>query len=226
MRLIFLGPPGIGKGTQAASISLRKEINHISSGDLLRAAVDAKTDTGLKAKKYIDNGLLVPDELVVEIVVRKVNSAECKNGFILDGFPRNLSQAKILDNTLNKAGKKIDKAFYLTASEEIIIKRIAGRRICKSCGADYHEMFSPPANNNVCDKCGAELYQREDDYPETISMRLQVYREQTEKLIDYYKGKGKLIEINCNGEKAEIEQNILEELHSMSEDERGMEQSG
>ena len=223
MRLIFLGPPGIGKGTQAVSISLRKEINHISSGDLLRAAVDAKTDTGLKAKKYIDNGLLVPDELVVEIVVRKVNSAECKNGFILDGFPRNLSQAKILDNTLNKAGKKIDKTFYLTASEEIIIKRIAGRRICKSCGAGYHEMFSPPVNNNVCDKCGAELYQREDDYPETISMRLQVYREQTEKVIDYYKVKGELIEINCNGEKAEIEQNILEGLHSMSEDERGME---
>ena len=223
MRLIFLGPPGIGKGTQAASISLRKEINHISSGDLLRAAVDAKADTGLKAKKYIDNGLLVPDELVVEIVVRKVNSAECKNGFILDGFPRNLSQAKILDNILNKAGEKIDKVFYFTASEEIIIRRIAGRRICKSCGADYHEMFSPPTNNNVCDKCGAELYQREDDYPETISMRLQVYREQTEKVIDYYKVKGELIEINCNGEKAEIEQNILEGLHSMSEDERGME---
>ena len=189
----------------------------------MRAAVDAKTDTGLKAKKYIDNGLLVPDELVVEIVVRKVNSAECKNGFILDGFPRNLSQAKILDNILNKAGEKIDKVFYFTASEEIIIRRIAGRRICKSCGADYHEMFSPPTNNNVCDKCGAELYQREDDYPETISMRLQVYREQTEKVIDYYKVKGELIEINCNGEKAEIEQNILEGLHSMSEDERGME---
>ncbi len=213
MRLIFLGPPGVGKGTQAVSISLRKEINHISSGDLLRAAVDAKTDTGLKAKEYIDNGLLVPDELVVKIVVGKINSAECKNGFILDGFPRNLSQAKILDNTLNKVGEKIDKVFYFTASEEIIIKRIAGRRICKSCGADYHEMFSPPANNNVCDECGAELYQRKDDYPETISMRLQVYREQTERLIDYYKGKGELIEINCNGKKAEIEQNILEGLN-------------
>ena len=223
MRLIFLGPPGVGKGTQAASISLKKEINHISSGYLLRAAVEAKTDTGLKAKEYIDNGLLVPDELVVKIVVGKINSAECKNGFILDGFPRNLSQAKILDNTINKVGKKIDKVFCFTASEEIIIKRIAGRRICKSCGADYHEMFSPPVNNNVCDKCGSELYQREDDYPETTSMRLQVYREQTEKLIDYYKEKGELIEINCNGEKAEIEQNILEGLHSMSEGERGVE---
>jgi adenylate kinase len=223
LRLIFLGPPGVGKGTQAASISLRKEINHISSGDLLRAAVDAKTDTGLKAKKYIDSGLLVPDELVVKIIVGKINSVECKNGFILDGFPRNLSQAEILDNTLNKAGEKIDKVFYFTASAEIIIKRIAGRRICKSCGADYHEMFSPPVNKNVCDKCGVELYQRKDDYPETTSMRLQVYREQTERLIDYYKEKGELIEINCNGEKAEIEQNILEGLHSMYEGERGME---
>ena len=223
MRLIFLGPPGVGKGTQAASISLKKEINHISSGYLLRAAVEAKTDTGLKAKEYIDNGLLVPDELVVKIVVGKINSAECKNGYILDGFPRNLSQAEILDNTLNKAGKKIDKVFCFTASEEIIIKRIAGRRICKSCGADYHEMFSPPVNNNVCDKCGTELYQRKDDYPETTSMRLQVYREQTEKLIDYYEEKGELIEINCNGEKAEIEQDILEGLHLMSEGERGME---
>ncbi|MGR3302239.1 MAG: adenylate kinase [Candidatus Scalindua sp.] len=213
MRLIFLGPPGVGKGTQAASIGLRKEINHISSGDLLRAAVDAETDTGLKAKEYIDSGLLVPDELVVKIVVGKINSAECKKGFILDGFPRNLSQAKTLDNTLKKVGEKIDKVFYFTASEEIIIKRIAGRRICKSCGADYHEMFSPPVNNNVCDKCGTELYQRKDDYPETTSMRLQVYREQTEKLIDYYKEKGELVEIDCNGEKAEIEQNILEGLH-------------
>ena len=217
MRVIFLGPPGVGKGTQAASISLRGKISHISSGDLLRAAVDAETEIGLKAKEYIESGLLVPDELVVKIVVGKINSAEGDNGFILDGFPRNLSQAEILDNTLDEAGKKIDKVFYFTASEEIIIKRIAGRRICKSCGADYHEMFSPPVNNNVCDKCGAELYQRKDDYPETTSMRLKVYREQTEKLIDYYKRKGKLTEISCNGEKAEIEQNILERLHSISE---------
>ncbi len=223
MRLVFLGPPGVGKGTQAANISLKENISHISSGVLLREAVESKTGIGLKAKEYIEKGLLVPDELVVKIVEVKITSSECEKGFILDGFPRNLSQAKILDNTLNEVGKKIDKVFYFTASEETIIKRIAGRRICKSCGADYHEMFSPPVNNNVCDKCGVELYQRKDDYPETISMRLQVYREQTEKLIDYYKEKDELIEINCNGEKAEIEQNILEGLHSMSEGEREME---
>ncbi len=223
MRLVFLGPPGGGKGTQAANISLKKNISHISSGVLLREAVESRTEIGLKAKEYIEKGLLVPDELVVKIVEGKIASAECEKGFILDGFPRNLSQAKILDNTLNEVGKKIDKVFYFTASEETIIKRIAGRRICKSCGADYHEMFSPPVNNNVCDKCGVELYQRKDDYPETISMRLQVYREQTEKLIDYYKGKDKLVETNCNGEKAEIELNILEGLHSVPENERGME---
>ena len=223
MRLIFLGPPGVGKGTQAARISLRKKISHISSGDLLRVTVDAKTETGLKAKEYIEKGLLVPDELVVKIVVGKINSAECEKGFILDGFPRNLSQAKILDTTLNEVGKKIDKVFYFTASEEVLIKRIAGRRICKSCGSHYHEMFSPPLNDNECDKCGTKLYQRKDDYPETIKVRLNVYREQTEKLIDYYIKKDMLTEVNCNGSKSEIQQNILDGLHSMSKEEREME---
>lgn len=223
MRLIFLGPPGVGKGTQAANISLKKNISHISSGDLLRTAVDAKTEIGLKAKEYIEKGLLVPDELVVKIVVEKITSAECEKGFILDGFPRNLSQAKSLDNTLNESGKRIDKVFYFTASEDVIIKRIAGRRICKSCGAQYHEMFSPPVNDNVCDKCGSELYQRKDDNPETTSVRSEVYKEQTEGLIDYYKRNGELIEVNCNGGESEIQQNIFKGLHSMSEDERGME---
>ena len=223
MRLIFLGPPGVGKGTQAANISLKENISHISSGDLLRTAVDAKTEIGLKAKEYIEKGLLVPDELVVKIVVGKINSAECEKGFILDGFPRNLSQAKSLDNTLNESGKRIDKVFYFTASEDVIIKRISGRRICKSCGAQYHEMFSPPVNDNVCDKCGSELYQRKDDNPETTSVRSKVYKEQTEGLIDYYKRNGELIEVNCNGGKSEIQQNIFKGLHSMSEGERGME---
>ncbi len=223
MRLIFLGPPGVGKGTQAANISSRKNIDHISSGDLLRVAVDARTEIGLKAKEYIENGLLVPDELVVEIVVNKISSAECEKGFILDGFPRNFAQAKILDNTLSEIGKKIDRVFYFTASEEVIVKRISGRRICKSCGAHYHEMYSPPVNDNVCDRCGSKLYQRKDDRPETTSVRLKVYREQTEKLIDYYKRKGELTEIDCNGKELEILQNILEVLHSGPKEERDME---
>ena len=222
MRLIFHGPPGVGKGTQAGRISLEENLNHISSGDLLRAAVDAKTEIGLKAREYIENGLLVPNELIVSIVANKINSTECEKGFILDGFPRNLSQAKVLDSTLKKAGKKIDRVFSFTASEEVIITRIAGRRMCKSCGAHYHEIFSPPLKENVCDECGSKLVQRKDDYPETIKVRLKVYKEQTEKLIDYYNKKGILVEINCNGDKTEIQQNILAGLRSMPEEERDM----
>ncbi|KHE90764.1 MAG: adenylate kinase [Candidatus Scalindua rubra] len=223
MRLIFHGPPGVGKGTQAGRISLEENINHISSGDLLRVAVDAKTEVGLKAKKYIENGLLVPDELIVNIVGDKINSAECERGFILDGFPRNLSQARVLDSTLEKVGKKLDRVFSFTASEEVIITRISGRRICKSCGAHYHEIFSSPLKKNICDKCGSELFQRKDDYPETIKVRLKVYKEQTETLIDYYNKKGILVEIDCNGEKKEIQENILAGLQAMSEGKRDME---
>ncbi len=223
MRLIFFGPPGIGKGTQAERISSEKNINHISSGDLLRSAVDAKTEIGLKAESYIEDGLLVPDELIVNIVADEINSAKCEKGFILDGFPRNMSQAKVLDNTLEKVGRKIDGVFSFTASEEVIITRITGRRICKPCGAQYHMMFSPPLKENVCDKCGSKLFQREDDYHETIKVRLKVYKEQTEKLIDYYNKKNMLVEVNCNGDKAEIQQNILVRLHSMFEQERDVE---
>jgi len=219
LRLIFHGPPGVGKGTQAGRISLEENLNHISSGDLLRAAVDAKTEIGLKAREYIENGLLVPNELIVSIVADKINSTECERGFILDGFPRNLSQAEVLDSTLKKVGKKIDRVFSFTATEDVIITRIAGRRMCKSCGAHYHEIFSPPLKENVCDKCGSKLVQRKD----AIKVRLKVYKEQTEKLIDYYNKKGILVEINCNGDKAEIQQNILAGLRSMSEEERDME---
>jgi adenylate kinase len=223
MRLVFLGPPGVGKGTQAENVSTNKNIPHVSSGDLLREAVETKTEIGLQAKEYIEKGLLVPDELVVKIVVGKITTECCKNGFILDGFPRNLPQAKILDETLNELGEKIDKVFYFTASEDIIIKRLAGRRICKSCGASYHETFMPPAKVMICDKCGSGLYQREDDNPETISERLRVYREQTEELIDYYKNNNELAKINCNGNISEIQKEILKEFHLQSRDERKME---
>jgi adenylate kinase len=213
----------VGKGTQAGRIGLEENISHISSGDLLRAAVDAKTEIGLKAREYIENGLLVPDELIVNIVADKINSAECEKGFILDGFPRNLSQARVLDSTLEKVGKKLDRVFSFTATEEVIITRISGRRLCKSCGAHYHEVFSPPLKDDLCDKCGSKLFQRKDDYPETIKVRLRVYREQTETLIDYYSQKGILVEVDCNGDKIEIQKNILAGLQSMSEGKRDVE---
>ena len=223
MRLIFHGPPGVGKGTQAGKIGLEENISHISSGDLLRAAVDAKTEIGLKAREYIENGLLVPDELIVNIVANKINSAECEKGFILDGFPRNLSQARVLDSTLEQVGKKLDRVFSFTASEEVIVTRISGRRLCKPCGVHYHQVFSPPLKEDSCDKCGSRLFQREDDYPETIKVRLKVYREQTETLIDYYNKKGILVEVDCNGDKKEIQENILAGLQSMSEEKRDVE---
>jgi adenylate kinase len=213
----------VGKGTQAGRIGLEENISHISSGDLLRAAVDANTEIGLKAREYIENGLLVPDELIVNIVADKINSAECEKGFILDGFPRNLSQARVLDSTLEKVGKKLDRVFSFTATEEVIITRISGRRLCKSCGAHYHEVFSPPLKDDLCDKCGSKLFQRKDDYPETIKVRLRVYREQTETLIDYYSQKGILVEVDCNGDKKEIQKNILAGLQSMSEGKRDVE---
>ncbi len=216
MRLIFLGPPGVGKGTQAEGVSSNLKIEHVSSGDRLRNAVDAKTEIGLKAKECIEQGLLVPDELVVDIVVDSINAIQCKNGFILDGFPRNLSQAKILDSILSKVDKNIDKVFSFTATEEVLIMRIGGRRICKTCGADYHETLSPPVCNDVCDKCGSRLFRREDDYPDTIKVRLKVYKEQTEALIDYYTEQGILVEVNCNGGKSEIQQIVLDKLPSVS----------
>ncbi len=215
MRLIFHGPPGVGKGTQAERISIVKKISHVSSGDLLRAAVDAKTEIGLKAREYIESGLLVPDELIVNIVSDTINSAECEKGFILDGFPRNLSQAKVLDDALENSGKILDRVFSFTAAEEVIIMRISGRRMCKGCGAHYHQVYSPTLKKNICDKCGSDLVQRKDDYPETIKVRLKVYREQTEELIDYYNQKNILVEVNCNGNKADIQQSILAELNSM-----------
>ncbi len=217
MRFLFLGPPGVGKGTQAESVSILKNIPHISSGNLLREAIKAGSEVGVKAKGFIDKGLLVPDALIVSIVMDEIASSQCDKGFILDGFPRNLSQAEILDNTLNEHGKKIDKVFYFTASEDIIIERIAGRRICSSCDMQYHELYKPPLKENTCDKCGSKIFQREDDNPDTVSVRLKVYQEQTADLIDYYKNNGKLVEINCNGDVSEVRKKILVAFGSLTE---------
>ena len=214
MRLVFLGPPGVGKGTQAENVCKNKNIAHVSSGNLLRDAVDAKTEVGLKASEYIEKGLLVPDELVVKIVVDTIATELCKSGFVLDGFPRNQSQAEILDKTLKELGEALDKVLYFTAFEDVIIERISGRRICKACATHYHEKHRPPVKSGVCDKCGSALDQRKDDKPETISVRLKVYREQTEGLIDYYRNNNLLIEVNCNGDIPEIQETIHKELSS------------
>ena len=188
--LIILGAPGAGKGTQAESITGKYGIPHISTGDIFRENIKAHTALGKEAKGYIDAGNLVPDELTVRIVEDRLKEPDCENGFILDGFPRTIGQAESLDRTMVADGKKITAAINIDVKDEAIIERLSGRRVCKNCGESCHVIFAPPAVEGVCDKCGGELHQREDDVPEVIKSRLAVYHSQTEPLIGYYRQKG------------------------------------
>lgn len=211
---MFLGPPGAGKGTQAEIISKEKKLPHISSGNLLREAVETKSETGRKARDYIEKGLLVPDEIVVDIIKDRILRDDCKSGFILDGFPRTLSQAKVLDEMLKKLGNRLDLVFYFAVSEESVVLRLTGRRICSSCGANYHEKFVPSEKEGICDKCGGTLYQRADDKLETVQERIRVYHEQTEDLIEYYKKSGILKEVVSDVNIEIITKNISDSIES------------
>ncbi|TVL99142.1 MAG: adenylate kinase [Candidatus Brocadia sp. WS118] len=217
MRIVFLGPPGAGKGTQAETISKEKKLPHISSGNLLRDAVESGTTTGIHARQYIDKGQLVPDQIVVDIIRDRILKNDCKNGFILDGFPRTLSQAKVLDEMLKKLGNKLDVVFYFVVSKESIVLRLSGRRICNTCGTNYHIKFVPPAVDGICDKCGGKLYQRADDKLETVQERIRVYHEQTEDLIAYYKKNGILKEIESETNIETITKNILDAIKGVSQ---------
>ncbi len=196
MRVILLGPPGAGKGTQAAGIIDRYHIPHISTGDIFRKNIKEGTELGKKAKEYMDQGLLVPDDLVVAIVEDRLKEEDCKNGFLLDGFPRTVYQAEALDKVLDKMNSVLDKVINVNVDKEILIERAVGRRICKDCGATYHIQFNPSAKADICDKCGSTLYQRADDNEETVTKRIEVYLNETQPLIDYYKGKGTLVTID------------------------------
>ncbi|RLI80018.1 adenylate kinase [Archaeoglobales archaeon] len=196
MNLILLGGPGAGKGTQAKLIVEEYKIPQISTGDMLRDAVKQGTELGKKAKEYMDKGELVPDEIVIGIVRDRLKQPDCEKGFILDGFPRTIAQAEALDKMLDEIGKKIDAVINIYVPEEEIVKRIVNRRTCKKCGAIYHLIYSPPKEPDKCDKCGGELYQRDDDKEETVRERLRVYKEQTEPLIEYYKKKGILYNVD------------------------------
>ncbi|RMF97666.1 MAG: adenylate kinase [Candidatus Schekmanbacteria bacterium] len=196
MNLIFLGPPGVGKGTQAKMVSDRYSIPQISTGDMLRAAVKEGTDLGKEAKTYMDAGELVPDRIVIGLIAEKIESGDCVNGFILDGFPRTIAQAEELDRILNEKKIELTKVVSVSAPDEELIKRLSGRRTCSSCGEVFHLVFNPPTNDGKCDKCGGDLFQRDDDKEETIRERLRVYKEQTEPLINYYKSKGLLADID------------------------------
>jgi adenylate kinase len=186
MKIIMLGAPGAGKGTQAKMIAEKYSIPHISTGDIFRANIKNGTELGKEAKTYMDQGKLVPDELTVKILLDRVAADDCKNGYVLDGFPRTIPQAEVLENELNKLGDKIDYAIDVNVPDENIIKRMSGRRACLSCGATYHIEHIPPKKEGVCDKCGSELVLRDDDKPETVKKRLDVYHAQTQPLIEFY----------------------------------------
>jgi len=199
MNIVLLGSPGVGKGTYAGRLSERYGIPHISTGDILREEIKRDSELGRKVKKYVERGELVPDSIIIEVIKERLAADDCRKGFILDGFPRTLNQARALDNIV-----RVDVVFNFVAPKEVIIERLSGRRICRKCGAIYHIRYKPPKKPGVCDICGGELYQREDDKPEVIERRLEVYKEQTAPLIDYYSRKGLLVDIDASKEVDEV----------------------
>ncbi|MFA5311389.1 MAG: adenylate kinase [Candidatus Omnitrophota bacterium] len=200
MRIILLGPPGAGKGTQAKSLAEELALAHVSTGDILRRNVKDFTSLGKEAKDFMDRGLLVPDELMAKMLQERFSQADVRKGFILDGYPRNLSQAKTLEDIFNIQGIGVDLVVYLDSSEDVIIQRLSGRLVCSKCGANFHKTNMPPKKEGICDKCGAELYQRSDDKVETIKRRLEVYKKETSDLIEYYQEKNKLHRLDADGQ--------------------------
>ena len=196
MKIVFMGPPGAGKGTQAEKIIENYQIPHISTGDMFRKAIKDQTELGMEAKRYMDQGALVPDHVTIGIVKDRLSESDCKSGFLLDGFPRTVDQAKALDEILTSLDSKIDYVINIDVDLDILKERLTGRRICRSCGATYHMIFNPLAVAGTCDKCGGELYQRKDDNEETVGNRLDVYVSQTKPLLDYYSLAGNLVNIN------------------------------
>ena len=196
MKIIMLGAPGAGKGTQAKKIAAKYAIPHISTGDIFRANIKNNTELGQKAKTYMDKGELVPDELVVDLIMDRFKEADCANGYVLDGFPRTIPQAEALDKALSANGESVDYAVNVEVPDENIINRMSGRRACVGCGATYHIQFNPTKVEGICDACGEKLILRDDDKPETVKNRLSVYHEQTQPLIDFYAKKGILKEVD------------------------------
>ena len=212
MKIIMLGAPGAGKGTQAQMIADQYHIPHVSTGDIFRANIKNGTELGMEAKKYMDQGLLVPDELTVKILLDRVAEEDCKEGYLLDGFPRTIPQAEVLDKALTELGDAIDYAINVDVPDENIVKRMSGRRACLSCGSTYHMEHIPPKKEGVCDKCGNELVLRDDDKPETVLNRLEVYHKQAQPLIQFYEEKGVLRTVDGTKPMKEVFDSIVEIL--------------
>ncbi|MBP3452026.1 MAG: adenylate kinase [Agathobacter sp.] len=212
MKIIMLGAPGAGKGTQAKMIADKYQVPHISTGDIFRANIKNGTELGKEAKKYMDQGLLVPDELTVKLLLDRVANPDCANGYVLDGFPRTIPQAEVLDAALTELGDKIDYAVNVDVPDENIVKRMSGRRACLACGATYHIEHIPPKTEGICDKCCQKLVLREDDKPETVMKRLNVYHEQTQPLIDFYSNKGILKSVDGTVDMMDVFAAIVEIL--------------
>ena len=220
MRIVLLGPPGAGKGTQAVILQEKKGFLHLSTGDILRENVKNNTDIGKKAKAFMEKGELVPDDIVIEMMLNTIKNSRDEKDFILDGFPRTVYQAKKLDNELSKLKLPIDIVIYFKTSLKTVISRLTGRRLCSKCGANYHIVNMPPKKQGICDKCGAELYQRKDDSEETIKKRLEVYDNQTKELIGYYNTQGVLKEVSGDLEAGKVYSELSEILKSCGSDDR------
>lgn len=212
LRAVLLGPPGAGKGTQAVRLVEKYEIPHISTGDIFRKNIKEGTELGKKAQEYMNAGALVPDELVVDLVKDRLQQDDCKNGFLLDGFPRTIFQAEKLDEFLSESNQKMDIVINLKVEKEALIKRLTGRRVCKDCGASYHIVNIPPKKEGVCDICGGELIQRKDDNIETVENRINVYEEQTAPLIGYYKEAGSLVDFDGEASLNEVFDAIVQAI--------------
>ena len=212
MFLLLLGAPGAGKGTQAAMISRKVGLAHIASGDLFRQAVEKGTKLGQSVKAYMDKGMLVPDEVTIQVISERLNEPDCQTGCVFDGFPRTVEQVKALGKTLASQGEAIDKAIYVEVSDDELLKRLGGRWICRQCQTPYHEVTSPPRIPNKCDKCGGELYQRSDDTEETVKERLKVYFTQTTPVLDYYRAEGKLVTVDGKRGIEEVSEEIIDVL--------------
>ena len=212
MKIVMLGAPGAGKGTQAKMIAEKYTIPHISTGDIFRANIKEGTPLGLEAKSYMDQGKLVPDELTVKILLDRVAKDDCKNGYVLDGFPRTIPQANVLKEALAKQNDKIDYAINVDVPDENIVRRMSGRRACVTCGATYHIEHVPPKTEGICDKCGSALILRDDDKPDTVLNRLKVYHDQTQPLIDFYNNEGILKEVDGTIDVKDVFENITKIL--------------